>query len=130
MAVPRGLIFDRVFQGETAVPPLLTSRQVLEFATIEGARADGLESKIGSLEPGKQADIILLRTARINVMPINDPIGAVVQNMNAVNVDTVLVAGKVIKRDGRLVGIDMAQIDSQVRPSQSYLMERAGRPRE
>ena len=80
---------------------------MLEFATIEGARANGLESKIGTLTPGKEADIILLRTDRLNVMPMNNAVGAVVTSMGPQNVDTVLIAGKVMKRNGQLVGVDM-----------------------
>ena len=59
----------------------LTAREVLEFATIEGARANGLEKKIGTLTPGKEADIIMLRTDLLNVMPMNNAVGAVVTSM-------------------------------------------------
>ena len=82
---------------------------MLEFATIEGARANGLERKIGTLTPGKEADIILLRTDRLNVMPMNNAVGAVVTSMGPQNVDTVLIAGKVMKRNGQLVGVDLAR---------------------
>ena len=58
-------------------------REVLEFATIEGARANGLDKKIGSLTPGKEADIIMLRTDRLNVMPMNNAVGAVVTSMSS-----------------------------------------------
>jgi len=85
-------------------------REALEFATVEGARANGLEKKIGSLTPGKEADIILLRADRLNVMPMNNAVGAVVTSMGPQNVDTVLIAGKVMKRNGQLVGIDMNRI--------------------
>jgi 5-methylthioadenosine/S-adenosylhomocysteine deaminase len=78
---------------------------VLEFATIEGARANGLDRKIGTLAPGKEADIILLRIDRLNVMPMNNAVGAVVTNMRPHNVDTVLIAGKVMKRNGAMLGI-------------------------
>ena len=61
---------------------LLTTRDVLEMATIEGARANGLLHKTGTLTPGKQADMILLRTDMINVMPVNDPVGAIVLGMD------------------------------------------------
>src|SRR5262249_60914177 len=81
-------------------PKFLTVREVLAFATIEGARANGLERKIGPLTPGKDADIILLRTDRLNVMPMNNAVGAVVTSMGPQNVDTVLIAGKVMKRNG------------------------------
>ena len=83
---------------------------MLEFATIEGARAYGLESKIGTLTPGKEADIILLRTDRVNVMPINNAVGAVVTSMGPQNVDTVLIAGKVMKRNGQLAGVDFNRL--------------------
>ena len=102
--------------GNAATPatrthrPFLTVREALEFATIEGARANGLDRKIGTFTPGKEADIILLRTDRLNVMPINNAVGAVVTNMGPQNVDTVLIAGKVVKRDGQMLGLDFARL--------------------
>jgi cytosine/adenosine deaminase-related metal-dependent hydrolase len=63
-------------RGEKNLPKLLTVRDVIEFATIEGARDNALDSKVGTLTPGKQADLILLRTDRINVMPVNNAYGA------------------------------------------------------
>lgn len=126
MAVQRGQIFERQGRGEKNLPALLTSRQVLGFATIEGARANGLGDQVGSLTPGKQADIVLLRTNQIGVMPINDPVGAVVQSMGVQNIDTVFVAGRMVKRAGNLVGVDAARIEGQVRASQEYLVSRAG----
>ena len=71
--------------------------------------------KIGTLTPGKEADIILLRTDLLNVMPINNAVGAVVTSMRPQNVDTVLIAGKVVKRNGKLVGVDMNRV-AQARP--------------
>jgi 5-methylthioadenosine/S-adenosylhomocysteine deaminase len=82
-----------------------------EFATIEGARANGLDRKIGTLTPGKEADIILLRHDRLNVMPMNNAVGAVVANMGPQNVDTVLIAGKVMKRNGTMLGLDFARLE-------------------
>lgn len=83
---------------------------MIEFATIEGARANGLERQVGTLTPGKEADLILLRTDRINVMPVNDPIGAVVWGMDTGNVDSVFIAGKVMKRGGELVDVDLISV--------------------
>jgi cytosine/adenosine deaminase-related metal-dependent hydrolase len=80
----------------------LTCRDMLEFATIEGARACGLGDKIGSLTPGKDADIILIRTDTPAMTPLNNPAGAVVYNAHPGLVDTILVAGNVVKRDGVL----------------------------
>ena len=78
LTLQRAQINEQRLAGGENLPPVLTSRDVMEFATIEGARATGLERKVGTLTPGKEADIILLRTDRINVLPINDPIGVVV----------------------------------------------------
>jgi cytosine/adenosine deaminase-related metal-dependent hydrolase len=103
-------VWERRHAGDKNLPAFLTVREVLEFATIEGARANGLDGKIGTLTPGKEADIILLRTDRLNVMPFNNAVGAVVTNMGPQNVDTVLIAGKVIKRRGQMVGLDFARL--------------------
>jgi 5-methylthioadenosine/S-adenosylhomocysteine deaminase len=103
-------VWARRLAGDKNPPKFLTVREVLEFATIEGARANGLERKIGTLTPGKDADIILLRTDRLNVMPMNNAVGAVVTSMGPQNVDTVLIAGKVMKRNGQLVGVDFARL--------------------
>ena len=84
----------------------LSPAEVLACATIEGARANGLDAKVGSLTPGKQADVIMLRTDRLNVTPLNDPATAVVTGMDTGNVDTVVIAGRVMKRAGRLLHVD------------------------
>ena len=86
--------------GNTEEPELLTSRQVLEFATIEGARVCGLEDRTGSLTPGKQADIVVIRCDHSNTYPVIDPVSTVVHQADTRNVDTVMVAGDVLKRDG------------------------------
>ena len=103
-------VWAKRLAGDKNPPKFLTAREVLEFATVEGAKANGLERKVGTLTPGKEADIILLRTDRLNVMPMNNAVGAVVTSMGPQNVDTVLIAGKVMKRNGQLVGVDMARI--------------------
>src|SRR5215470_16645431 len=103
-------VWARKLAGDKEPPKFLTVREVLEFATIEGARANGLDHKIGTLSPGKEADIILLRTDRLNVMPMNNAVGAVVTSMGPQNVDTVLIAGNIMKRDGQMVGLDMARL--------------------
>jgi cytosine/adenosine deaminase-related metal-dependent hydrolase len=103
-------VWARRLAGDKNPPKFLTVREVLEFATVEGARANGLERKVGTLSPGKDADIILLRTDRLNVMPMNNAVGAVVTSMGPQNVDTVLIAGKVMKRNGALVGVDFERL--------------------
>ena len=106
----RALVNERSLAGEENLPSLLGCRDVIEMATIAGARAAHLDHKIGTLTPGKDADIILLLTDRLNVMPMNNAVGAVVTSMGPQNVDTVLIAGKVMKRNGQLVGVDFARL--------------------
>ncbi|HEY4606289.1 MAG TPA: amidohydrolase family protein [Acidimicrobiia bacterium] len=106
--------------------PLVSSREVLEYATIEGARANGLDAKIGTLTPGKQADVILLRTDRMNVTPLNDPTTAVVVGMDTGNVDTVLIAGRVMKQGGRLLHVDWNAVKRTAVESRDYVVEKSG----
>jgi cytosine/adenosine deaminase-related metal-dependent hydrolase len=114
--------------GDSA-PPLLTVRDVVEFGTIAGARANRLESKIGTLTPGKEADLILLRMDTINVLPVNNAYGAVVQGMDTSNVDTVLIGGEIRKRGGLLVGVDVARINREAQQSRDRIISKAGWPK-
>jgi len=109
-------------QGKTPV----AAREVLEYATVEGARANGLDAKVGTLTPGKQADLIMLRTDRINVTPLNDPATAVVTGMDTGNVDTVLIAGRVMKRHGRLLHVDWPAVRRMAAESRDYVVAKSG----
>jgi cytosine/adenosine deaminase-related metal-dependent hydrolase len=102
------------------------ARDVLAFATIEGARANGLESKVGTLTPGKQADLIALRTNRMNVTPRNDPATAVVTGMDTGNVDTVLIAGRVMKRHGELQHVDWGAVKRMALESRDHVIAKSG----
>jgi 5-methylthioadenosine/S-adenosylhomocysteine deaminase len=104
----------------------VTVRDVLEFATIEGARADGLAHKIGTLTPGKEADVILLQTKRINVAPLNDVVGAVVLGMDTSDVDSAFIAGKPVKLNGHLVGVDVGRLRRRAERAREALLERVG----
>lgn len=126
ISLQHALIFDQKLQGRENLPKFLTSRDVLEFATIEGARANGLDRKVGTLTPGKEADVIMLRTDRVNVMPVNDPIGAVVWGMDTSNVDSVFIAGQPKKRSGQLVGVDLARIARLATESRDYVVAKSG----
>lgn len=95
--------FDSKLAGKGGLPNLLSTRDVIKLATADGARVAGLGDVTGSLEPGKQADIVVLRTDRPNIWPINDPIGAVVWGMDTSNVDWVISGGVTLVRDGELV---------------------------
>ncbi len=114
-------------EGKASVDVMgLTCRDVLEFATIEGARACGMDDRIGSLTPGKRADVILVRTDSFGMTPLNNPIGQFVYNAHPGLVDTVLVDGKVVKRDGVLLGVDSARVRRLAVESRDDILRRAG----
>jgi len=119
LALQRALAFA---DGKTPV----TAREVLTYATVEGARANGLEAKVGTLTPGKQADIVMLRTDRLAVTPLNDPAAAVVAGMDTGNVDTVLIAGRVMKRNGRLQHVDWSAVRRLAESSRDHVLAKSG----
>lgn len=103
-------------------PATLSMRDVLEFATLAGARATGLNRKVGSLTPGKQADIVLLRANDLNLTPVSDAVGAVVLAAHPGNVDTVFVAGQAVKRGGAMVNVDLEKLRTRAMASQAYVL--------
>ena len=107
-------------------PPLLTTRDVLRFATMNGAKGLRLDGKVGSLTPGKEADIIILDATRINVTPLNHVPGAVVSLMDRTNVETVIVGGKVRKWKGQLLDVDLNRLRDQLEDSRDYIFKAAG----
>ncbi len=119
-------LFRRAFAGEQNLPPRLSPRDMLEFATIEGARCAGLESKIGSLTPGKEADIVLLAADRISTWPLSNAPGTVVNLMNPSHVETVLIGGKIKRWRGSLVGVDQTRVMRMAEEARDTLMRRVG----
>jgi 5-methylthioadenosine/S-adenosylhomocysteine deaminase len=116
----------RRFRGEQNVPAPISVEAVLKAATVNGARAAGLESEIGTLTPGKQADIIMVRTNGIAVFPVTNAIGTIVQAVERSDVDLVMVAGEIRKRAGKLVDVDVARLTADVTASRDYLLEASG----
>ena len=116
--------------GENGPPettqPLLSVRDVLRFVTMNGARDLKLDKKIGSLTPGKEADIIILDAEAINVAPLNHVPGAVVSLMERSNVETVLVAGKIRKWKGRMVDVNLGKLRRQLEESRDHIFAQAG----
>jgi len=100
---------------------LLTARQMLEIATVNGAHVAGLEAKTGSLTPGKKADVVLIDARSLNMVPIHDPYAAVTLCADVSNVDTVIVDGTVVKRDGRLLA-ETGNARGLVEASRDYLL--------
>ena len=103
----------------------ITCREALEWATIAGARMVGLDHRIGSLAPGKQADIVLVRADDLNLTPVIDPIRSIVLQAGAANVDTVFVAGRRVKRAGTLIYRDLARRKSELAAASTALLARA-----
>jgi cytosine/adenosine deaminase-related metal-dependent hydrolase len=112
-------------RGE-AVPPPLTVRDMLEFATVRGAQNAALAHKIGTLTPGKEADIVLIRAGDINTLPLTNAVATVVSYAHAGNVDTVFIAGMPRKWAGRLVDVDLAAVRERVQRSRDQLFARRG----
>ncbi|HZL59518.1 MAG TPA: amidohydrolase family protein [Stellaceae bacterium] len=101
---------NQVVVDRTGVAPehlTVTAREALEWATINGARMAKLDRVTGSLTPGKQADIVLLRADDLNIFPVTDPVHAIVLHGSAANVDTVFVAGRAVKEVGKLAHGDL-----------------------
>ena len=119
-------VLARQRAGEANLPKLLTVRDVVEFATIEGAKANALDAKVGTLTPGKQADMVVLRHDRLNVLPLNNAYGAVVLDMDTSNVDTVFIAGAMVKSGGRLLGVDVGRVMQLAQESRDYILSKTG----
>jgi 5-methylthioadenosine/S-adenosylhomocysteine deaminase len=107
--------------------PALTGEEVLRFATIDGAAACALEDRTGSLTPGKAADIVLVRADDINTLPSPDPVGTVVACADTSNVDTVIVGGQIVKRDGKLLNADMTRLRSIAVDARDGVLARIGK---
>jgi 5-methylthioadenosine/S-adenosylhomocysteine deaminase len=121
------IAWDENLEWNEPESKLITSRQVLEMATLGGAQVAGIADRTGSLTPGKQADIVIIDGSAVNVAPIIDPVGAVVCAADVSNVKTVFVAGKTVKEDFRL----KASLDAPrkaVEASRDYLLSKFGDP--
>jgi cytosine/adenosine deaminase-related metal-dependent hydrolase len=121
-------VLQRARGGEQNLPALLTCRDVLEFATIEGARCANLDDKVGTLTPGKDADIVMLRADALDIWPLNNAPGAVVNLMGPRHVEAVFIAGKVRKWRGSLVGVDLARVRRLAQEARDGVMRRANVP--
>jgi cytosine/adenosine deaminase-related metal-dependent hydrolase len=100
--------------------------EIIEMATINGAKALGLGNVTGSLTPGKQADIILIRANDLNTAPMANIETTVVMGATAANVDTVMVDGRILKRAGKLVDCDVAEVVGQAKRSAMRIRTAAG----
>lgn len=128
IALQRLLALQRGQSDPKGQPKLLTVRDVLEFATINGATAMGLASRTGSITPGKDADLVILDASRLNVWPLNNAAGSIVNLMNPMNVESVFIAGRVKKWRGALVGVDEQKIKAMASAARDGVIARANFP--
>lgn len=112
LGMQRALDNDASRQAHGRIPETstITTREALNWITLDGARALGLDDRIGSLTPGKQADLVLLDSGRLNMQPVSDPVSTVVMQTSLANVDSVMVAGDFRKRAGQLLAASEAGI--------------------
>lgn len=106
-----------------------TSRAAFTWGTVEGARHFGLDDITGTLTPGKQADIVLVRHDSLHMSPANDPLSTIVDTAGPRDVDTVMVAGQVKKRNGKLIGADVERVRRMMYEARDRLFSDVGVPR-
>src|SRR5688572_16288776 len=127
-ALANELAFPISNPGNLPVPQLLTSRQVIEMATIAGAAANRVSDKVGTLAPGKEADIIVLDARNINVWPVNNVPGTIVTMMNPRHVRDVVIAGKVVYWKGKLVGWNVERLLQRIEQARDRVLARINGP--
>ena len=123
--IQRASATNRKVNGDLNPPKLVNVREVLECATMNGAACAGLTAKCGSLSPGKEADIVMIRTDDINVYPSNNALGTVVAAADIKNVDTVMIGGLIRKSGGKMVGVNWPKLRTQIDESRTYLFQKA-----
>jgi 5-methylthioadenosine/S-adenosylhomocysteine deaminase len=127
-ALANNLAFKEANPGNIPMPQLITSRQCVEMATIAGAAANRLLDKVGTLTPGKEADIVVLEARNINTWPMNNVPGTIVTMMNPRHVRDVLIAGKVVYWKGALVGWDIDRLLRQIEQARERVLARINAP--
>ena len=103
----------------------LPARKVIELATIEAAKALGLADRTGSLKKGKRADVIMVSTRDVNIGPFTEPAYMLVDSAQSANVDTVLVDGRILKRNGKLTAIDTGKLMTEASAATQAIIQRA-----
>jgi 5-methylthioadenosine/S-adenosylhomocysteine deaminase len=127
-ALANDLAFKESNPGNLPAPQLVTSRQCIEMATIAGAAANRLLDKVGTLTPGKEADVVVLEARSLSTWPMNNVPGTIVTMMNPTHVRDVLIAGKVVVWKGALVGWDIDRLLRQVEQSRDRVLARINAP--
>lgn len=100
----------------------ITTYDVLDFATLQGARTNGLGDVTGSLTVGKKADLLVVRAEDLNNMPLNDPIGTLVLGSDARNITAVFVNGQPRKWDGQVLDVNLPELRAEVAASRDHVL--------
>lgn len=108
--------------GTDQQPSRITTHDVLDFATLQGARTNGLESVTGSLTPGKKADLLVIQAEDLNNMPLSDAVGTVVLGADARNIGAVFINGEPRKWNGQVLGVDLDTLRTEVRDSRDHVL--------
>jgi cytosine/adenosine deaminase-related metal-dependent hydrolase len=122
----RSEAFASWYKGDANPPTPISLRDVLEFATVQGVKANGLLDKCGTLTPGKEADLVLIRYDDVNTVTLPNALAAVVMSADTSNVDTVFIGGKLRKFNRQLVGTDEGKAARLYRESRDRVFGRAG----
>jgi cytosine/adenosine deaminase-related metal-dependent hydrolase len=118
-------VVENLEDGRTQNEFQIAPRRIIEMATIEGARSMQMDDKIGSLTPGKRADLIMIDTRMINDAPTLDVEHTIVEAIEPMNVDTVVVDGRILKRHGKLTAINATQVAAEATAAAMAIRKRA-----
>lgn len=115
-------------EAHGSIPPTstITTREALAWVTVEGARMLGQQDRIGSLAPGKQADLVVIRADTLNMQPVHDPVSAVVLQASLANIESVMIAGHWRKRGGRVLDADIGSLLESLRQSGQKITQAMG----
>jgi cytosine/adenosine deaminase-related metal-dependent hydrolase len=109
-------------RGQLPDTSTITAREALAWVTLEGARMLKMQDRIGSLTPGKQADLVLIRASDLNMQPMHDAVTTVVTQTSLANIDTVMVAGQLKKSKGQLLANDLGPLQQRLSDSGHRIM--------
>ncbi len=103
------------------------SEEALYMATLGGAKVIGLDHMVGSITPGKRADLLITRCDDMNVEPVIHPIGTLMFNAHIGNFDTVMIDGKIVKKGGQVLNVDWPKLRQDIRERAARIVEVAKR---
>jgi len=115
-----------IHKGRTLDPTVMPAQTVLEMATVNGARCLLWEDEIGSLEPGKKADLVIINPRTANMLPLHDPIANLVSAMKTENIESVMVDGRWLMQDGAILTINEEEIYHEAEARAAAIRKRAG----